>query len=185
MLRAGRMHHVVRGCDITLVPACLGPSRSFARCSLIDGAEGSVHMGLGLCELGPLGHVDVHIHSFEESFYVLDGSPAVVIDRCAYPLAPGACGLIPVGTPHAWLEPIGQTAKWIDMAAPQPRLNGAPADTFFLGPPKAYDRYEFDLRDPRSHHVFQVAASDIELDRLKAGSAIDAPTFSATQSTRL
>jgi quercetin dioxygenase-like cupin family protein len=179
------MHHVQRGRELRLASAYSGNSRSFARCALVDGGTGSVHMGLGLCELGPIGHVDIHIHSFEESFYVLEGSPTVVIDRRAYPLSAGACGLIPVGTPHAWIEPIGRPARWIDMLAPQPRSNGAPADTFFLGPPAAYDACDFDLRDPRSPSLFHVADNDIELDRLKAGSAVDAPTVSASMNTAL
>jgi quercetin dioxygenase-like cupin family protein len=179
------MHYALNGPDIQIVPACFGNSRFFARCSLVDRSVGSVHMGLGLCTLKTGGHLDVHVHSFEESFYVLEGSPTLIIDGHAYQLAPGACGLVPLGTPHAWVGPNQGTAKWIDMLAPQPRAGGAPADTFFLGPPATYERHDFDIRDPRSRHFFQVTESDIELDRLKAGTAVDAPTVSASMNTAL
>ena len=142
-------------------------------------------MGLGLCTLKHGGHVDVHVHSFEESFYVLEGSPTLIIDGHASQLAPGACGLVPVGAPHAWIGATKGTAKWIDMLAPQPRSGDAPADTFFLGPPTTYEQHDFDIRDPRSRHLFRVTEGDIELDRLKAGTAVDAPTVSASMNTAL
>jgi mannose-6-phosphate isomerase-like protein (cupin superfamily) len=179
------MHHVLCGADLEIAPAHFGNSRFFGRCSLVDRSVGSVHMGLGLCTLRHGGHLDVHVHSFEESFYVLEGAPTLIFDGHGYQLAPGACGLIPLGTPHAWIGPVQGTAKWIDMLAPQPRSADAPADTFFVGPPGVYERHEFDIRDPRSRHLFRVTDSDIELDRLKAGTAVDAPTVSASMNTAL
>ncbi len=179
------MHYALYSRDIKVVPAYSGNSRQFARCSLVDRSVGSVHMGLGLCELRTGGYVDVHVHSFEESFYVLEGAPTLIIDARAYQLGPGACGLVPLGTPHAWVAPAHGTARWIDMLAPQPRAGTAPADTFFLGPVATYERHDFDIRDPRSRHLFLVTDGDIELDRLKAGAAVDAPTVSASMNTAL
>ena len=179
------MHYALCSRDIKVVPAYSGNSRQFGRCSLVDQSVGSVHMGLGLCELRAGGYVDVHVHSFEESFYVLDGAPTLIIDARAYQLGPGACGLVPLGTPHAWVAPAHGTARWVDMLAPQPRAANAPADTFFLGPVATYERHDFDIRDPRSRHLFLVTDGDIELDRLKAGAAVDAPTVSASMNTAL
>jgi quercetin dioxygenase-like cupin family protein len=179
------MHYALCAPDIRLVPAYFGNSRHFARCSLVDQSVGSVHMGLGLCELKGGGYLDVHVHSFEESFYVLEGSPTLIIDARAYQLAPGACGVVPLGTPHAWVASGQGTARWIDMLAPQPRSGDAPADTFFLGPVATYERHDFDIRDPRSRHLFLVTEGDIELDRLKAGASVDAPTVSASMNTAL
>jgi len=65
------MHYALTRPDIKVAPAYFGNSRHFARCSLVDHSVGSVHMGLGLCELKSGGYLDVHVHSFEESFYVL------------------------------------------------------------------------------------------------------------------
>ena len=39
---------------------------------------GSVHMGVGICYLDP-GGIEPHRHSFEESFYILEGSVIVQI----------------------------------------------------------------------------------------------------------
>jgi quercetin dioxygenase-like cupin family protein len=179
------MHHLLRAENIRLVPAYAGNSKSFRRCSLVDGASGSVHMGVGLCALQAGGLIDIHVHSFEESFYILEGQPLLILEGSAYPLVPGACGLVPVGVPHAWLGPAKGSAKWIDMLAPQPRGKGAADDTFFMGPPAKYDEKQLDIRDPRSRHLFRMMESDIDLDKLKVGSRVNAPTVSASMSTAL
>jgi quercetin dioxygenase-like cupin family protein len=179
------MHHVIRAAEIHPAREYASNSEDFRRCPLIDHRCGSVHTGLGLCELGAAGRVDMHVHSFEESFYILDGAPTLVMDGSAYPLLPGACGLIPVGVQHAWIGSQADAAKWIDMMSPQPRSNGADDDTFFLGPPEKYEQKPLDIRDPRSRHVFRMVDSDIQVDKLKIGSRADAPTVSASMSTAL
>jgi quercetin dioxygenase-like cupin family protein len=179
------MHHFLPASQIRLVPEYLDNSRWFRRCALVDAAAGSVHMGLGLCVLGTGGHVESHVHSFEESFYVLDGAPTLVFDGRAYSLGPGACGVIPVGVAHAWLGPHSGTAQWIDMLAPQPRANRGGDDTFFIGPAVKHDAGELDIRDPRSRHLFRVHDHDIALERLKTGARVDEPTVSASMSTAL
>ncbi len=179
------MHHFLCAEDIKLLTAYERTSSGFKRCSVVDAAAGSVHMGVGLCALDAGGRIDSHIHSFEESFFVLAGEPTLILDGRGYPLVPGACGLIPVGVPHAW-EGSGKVAsRWIDMMAPQPRPEGAATDTFFLGPAAGYQRMALDIRDPRSRHLFRMAEGDIVLDNLKAGAGVDAPTVSASMSTAL
>lgn len=178
------MHHYLSAADIKLLPAYAGNSSAFSRCSVVDGAAGSVHMGVGLCALGAGGRIDTHISSFEESFYITEGEPTLILDGRGYKLVPGACGLIPVGVPHAWLGPKQGTARWIDMNAPQPRVDEA-EDTFFLGPPAGYQMVELDIRDPRSRNLFRMAESDIVLDNLKRGAGVNAPTVSASMSTAL
>ena len=142
------MHYVLRASEIRPRPAYRGNSKSYRRASLVDDKVGSVHMGLGLCELDAAGRVDTHLHSFEESFYVLDGEPVLIVDGRACRLRPGTCGLIPVGVSHAWLGPARGRTRWIDMLAPQPRPKGADADTFFLGPPGSPEVVDLDIRDP-------------------------------------
>jgi quercetin dioxygenase-like cupin family protein len=178
------MHHYLPAADIKLLPAYAGNSLAFKRRTVVDGAAGSVHMGVGLCALEAGGRIDSHIHSFEESFYITEGEPTLILDGRGYQLMPGSCGLIPVGVPHAWLGPKQGTARWIDMMAPQPREDEA-EDTFFLGPPSGYLMVELDIRDPRSRHLFRMAESDIVLDNLKRGAGVNAPTVSASMSTAL
>lgn len=179
------MHHVLRAQQIRPKSAYVGTSKSFARCALVDRSVGSVHMGLGLCELKSGGRVDTHVQSFEESFYILEGGPTLVLDGCGYPLLPGACGLVPVGVPHAWLGPAKGKARWIDMMAPQPRAKGEEDDTFFLGAPAGVRMNDLDIRDPRSRHLFRMSERDIVLDNLKAGAPVNAPTVSASMATAL
>jgi len=180
------VHHVLRADEIRLRPAYPGSSSGFARCSLVDAEAGSVHMGVGVCALAASGSVDEHLHSFEESFYVLDGYPVLLLDGRAFQLRPGACGVVPVGVRHGWATAGGKAARWIDMYAPQPRPAGAGSDTFFLGPcASSDDPAPLDVRDPRTRHLFQLDAGQMELDRLKVGAAVDEPTVSASMATAL
>ena len=178
------MHYLRRAQQIHLKAAYPGHSRAFSRCSVINASTGSVHMGVGLCELKARGKVDNHLHSFEESFYVLEGEPVLILEGRGYPLLPGACGLIPVGVEHAWQAPARGSAKWIEMMAPQPRAN-AEEDTFFLGAAAGFETGELDIRDPRSRHFFRMTDDDIVVDKLKLGSRVDAPKVSASMNTAL
>jgi quercetin dioxygenase-like cupin family protein len=87
---------------------------------------------------------------------------------------------------HAWLGPKNGRAKWIDLQCPMPREEkGLPADTFFVGPPPKQVEEPLDIRDPRSMNVFRMQDSDIQVEKLRVGSAIDAPTVSASMATAL
>ncbi len=179
------MHLLVRANEVRPRPAYAGHSTAFSRCSLVDRACGSVHTGLGLCQLGADGRIDTHLHSFEESFYVLEGEPVLVMDGRAHPLLRGAAGVIPLGVPHAWLGSGKGPAKWLDMLVPQPRDGNMPKDTFFLGPPQPGPAGELDIRDPRSRHFFRLRDTDMQVDKLKVGARVDAPTVSASMATAL
>jgi len=178
------MHHFVRSSDIELKPAYEQRSSGYSRCSLVDGSSGSVHMGLGLAGLEGDGAVDLHAHSYEESFYVTEGDPVLVLDRRAITLMPGACGVVPVGVPHAW-RGGGRAARWIDMAAPQPREEGRPTDTFWLGTAPELEPEPVDIRDPRSRHLFRLNDADMDIVELRRGAGVDAPTVSASMATAL
>ena len=79
----------------------------YRRFSLSDRACGAVHTGWGLCDLDANGRVNQHLQSFEKSFYVLEGNPVLILDNCGYRLAPGACGLIPIGILCRAIEVMG------------------------------------------------------------------------------
>ena len=176
------MHHLKR--RESIVPAREYESRSegFTRCALVDGAAGSVHMGLDLCRLED-GHVDLHVQSCEESFYVLAGEPVLYLDGRGFVLAPGACGVVPVGVPHAW-RADGE-ASWIGMRAPRPRRADEPPDTFFVGPAPAFAPAELDVRDVRSRNLFRLEDWQMDVDNLKVGAPVEQPTVSASMATAL
>ena len=181
------VHHVLRAEEIRPRPAYPDASAGFARCSVVDAAAGSVHMAVGVCILDAHGSIDEHLHSFEESFYVLEGSPVLLLDGRAYRLRPGACGVVPVGVQHAWVGPDDDAARWIDMYAPQPRITGdAGTDTFFVRAlTEPEEAAPLDVRDPRTRNLFRLDDGQMELDRLKVGSAVEAPTVSASMATAL
>jgi quercetin dioxygenase-like cupin family protein len=173
---------LVRREAIVLAPAYGSRASSFARAELVGRASGSTHTGLGLCELGE-GWVEQHVHSFEESFYVLEGEPVLYLDGRGVRLRPGACGVVPVGVEHAWRGAAGSHSRWVEMCAPRPRGEDGPADTFFAGGALDATPGELDLRDPRNRSLFFLSDRDMNLDGLKQGSRVEEPTVSASMAT--
>ena len=179
-------HYARTAAEIAPTPSerYAGHAEGYARDELVGQHTGAVHTGFALAELAPNGHVDPHLHSFEESFYVLEGQPELMLDGRAHRLAPGECGLVPVGVPHAW-RGGGGAARWLEMTAPAPRIAGAP-DTFFTGGAvPAGDAQPLDIRDPRTRTFFRLDPGQMELDNRKLGAPVDAPTVSASMATAL
>ena len=182
-----RPFHVQKADDIELsAPAGLGDRVSgLRRATLVGRHVGSVHTGFALCALDPSGRVDTHLHSTEQSFYVLRGNPVVAVDGQSYRLAPDECGLLPVGVPHAWRNDTQDEAVWLEMNAPAPRLSGPP-DTFWTGEaPPSGDAASPDIRDPRTRAFFRLGSGQMDVDNLKIGAPVDAPTVSASMATAL
>ena len=169
-------YRVVRREDIVFAAQYPGRANGYELASLVDGETGSTHMRLALVALGD-GHVDLHVHSYEESFYVLEGEPVLVLDGHAVALAAGACGVVPIGAAHAWRG----SGRWVEMTSPRPRLDGS--DTFFVGEAPDAEPAPLDVRDPRNRNLFLLGPRDMDLDRLKQGAAVDEPTVSASMAT--
>jgi quercetin dioxygenase-like cupin family protein len=112
---------------------------------------------------------------------VLEGEPLLYLAGRGVKLEPGACGVVPVGVPHAFR--CDDRALWIEMAAPRPRADGS--DTFFLGPAPNTPAEPLDVRDPRNRNLFLLTEGEMDLDRLKRGEAFSAPTVSASMATAL
>jgi quercetin dioxygenase-like cupin family protein len=175
-------YHLRRTGELQPEPAHADHSTGFERAPLVGAENGAVHIDLGLCTLAA-GHLDAHIQSYEESFYVLQGAPSLYLDGHGVRLQPGACGVVPVGVPHAWRNETAEAARWIEMLSPRPRAGGRPPDTFFVGPAPDGEPAALDLRDPRNRNLFLLADSDMDLDALKQGSQVTAPTVSASMAT--
>ena len=171
-------YRLVRREEIELADALPGRSSGLTTCRLVDGPSGSTHMALTLVALAD-GHVDEHLHSFETSFYVLEGNPVLYLEGRGVTLEPGACGAIPVGVPHAFRA--GEPARWIEMASPRPRTDGS--DTFFLGSPPEGAPDTLDARDPRNHNLFLLREGETDLDVLKHAQPMGAPTVSGSMAT--
>jgi mannose-6-phosphate isomerase-like protein (cupin superfamily) len=108
-------------------------STGFRRATFVDHGMGSVHMGTGICYLEPNGVIQRHVHSFEESFYLLEGNVEAQIGDKRHVLGPGHFGLISTGVVHSWSNTSRQPARWLEMQAPQPRPLEYGLDTFFVG----------------------------------------------------
>ena len=171
-------YRLVRREDVELAEALPGRSSGLATCRLVGGSLGSTHMALTLVSLED-GDVDTHVHSYETGFYVLDGRPVLYLDGRGVELEPGACGVVPVGVSHAFRS--DGRARWLEMAAPRPRADGG--DTFFLGPAPDGAGARLDVRDPRNRNLFLLGEGQMDLDRLKVGAAVGAPTVSASMAT--
>jgi quercetin dioxygenase-like cupin family protein len=179
---AERSYHLIRNADIRPGPIQPDHSSGFERASLVGAGNGAVHIDLGLCRLAE-GHVDMHVQSYEESFYVLEGAPSLFLDGHAVRLRPGACGVVPVGVAHAWRNETPEPASWIEMLSPRPRASGRAPDTFFVARAPDREPGEVDLRDPRNRNLFLLTDRDMDLESLKQGSQVGAPTVSASMAT--
>lgn len=127
------MHHVSKfePSGMTTPPPYAEHSVGFKRAAFFDHSTGSVHMGVGVCELTS-GAIKPHLHSFEESFYILEGNVIGEIDGRAHVFSPGDFGLIGTGIKHAWRNVGDKPARWLEMQAPQPRPVDYGRDTFFV-----------------------------------------------------
>jgi quercetin dioxygenase-like cupin family protein len=173
-------YRLVRREDVDLADALPGRSSGLTTCRLVGGALGSTHMALTLVSLVD-GHVDEHLHSFETSFYVLEGEPVLYLEGRGVQLKPGACGCIPVGMPHAFRS--AARGLWLEMASPRPRADAG--DTFFLGPAPDATAEPLDIRDPRNRNLFLLTDGEMDVDRLKRAEQFGAPTVSASMATAL
>jgi quercetin dioxygenase-like cupin family protein len=157
-------HHVLRaGEGEFVVPDVFrNHSSGFARRAAVDAAAGSVHMGFGIAQLDPGGSVDWHVHSFEESFYVLSGEVVIETEDGVFRLREGDYGLIAVGAAHSWRNQGGAVARWADMFAPQPDAN-AFTDTFAVAPrPSGRAPSTIDPRDPRTRSFGHIDADNMD-----------------------
>lgn len=157
--------HLVRTADqasFEVPPAYGDLSRGFRRWPVVNGASGSVHQEFNLCELDPGGSIDPHLHTFEESLYILEGQLICETGDGSYAMEPGDYGLIQVGAPHALRNTSDQPVRWAELLAPQPRLDGDgdvfPAPGFApAGPPRPVDP-----RDPRTRHFGNITPDHMD-----------------------
>ena len=158
------MHYTGRF-DVSMLgpdPTFASHSRDYTNAPLVDHTSGSVHTGLSIGQLGPSGTLLPHVHSYEESFYLLDGHARVRINDETYLLGPGDYGVVKVVTTHAWQAAGGGPVRWLQMAAPQPKPRGMERDTFFVknGQPPTGGA-PLDVNDPKGNLLSHFDASQI------------------------
>ena len=157
-------HHIVRaGDDLVYDTPSEFVERSvgFTRAPAVDEAGGSVQMGFGICTLDAGGTIDTHVHSFEESFYLLEGEVVIDTNEGSFRLRTGDYGVVPVGGPHSWRNLSDVPARWADMQAPMPRQRFG-NDTYFPAAITSSEPVLVDARDPRTLSFGHIADSNMD-----------------------
>ena len=111
--------------------------------------DGAAHTDFGITRLEPGGRTASHVHSFEESFHVLEGEVVLATPEATVHLVAGDYGVIPIGVPHAWRAVGDAPAAWADLFTPPARSRYG-SDTYRV--PEIADReaIRVDTRDPRA-----------------------------------
>ena len=156
-------HLVARQADaaFTVPERYAALSKGFRRWTIVD-ERASVHQDFGHCELDPGGGIDAHVHSFEESFFVLSGEVVCHTTEGAFRLSEGDYGAVPVGSAHAWRNEGSEPARWAEMLAPQARLGGE-GDTWPVGPLADVPVVDIDGRDPRTRSFGNIQPGNMEV----------------------
>lgn len=137
-------------------------SSGYRRWSVVNRESGSVHQEFGICELDAAGRIDSHVHSFEESIYMLEGEIVVETGDGTFLLRPGDYGVFLVAAPHAIRNESGQRARWAEMLAPQPRL-ATEGDVFPVAAlPNKGPAVPLDARDPRTRFFGNITPAHME-----------------------
>jgi quercetin dioxygenase-like cupin family protein len=121
----------------------------------------AVHTGFMISELDAGGEIPWHVHSFEESCYVIAGSPVIDTAEGSYRLAEGGYGVIPIAMPHRWRNDAEQPARWADMQAPAPR-SAHQEDTFLVPGLKYENAANVNVRDPRNRYFGKITPSQMD-----------------------
>ncbi len=116
-----RRYHHGQLADRFVAPASFaGGCAGYREAELIGADSGASHTYFVAAELDPGGSVELHGHSHEEAFYVLDGDVELVTADACTALTRGAFGLIDVREAHGWRNSGEQAARWLSMNAPLP-----------------------------------------------------------------
>jgi quercetin dioxygenase-like cupin family protein len=139
-------------------------STAYTRFSGIGYETGSVHSDFGISRLATGGAITAHVHSFEETFYVMDGEVLVATPEATLRLTAGDYGVIPVGVPHSWRSAGEGTAIWADLYSPPPRIKFA-GDTYSVPELPEVEPCRIDPRDPRTRSFGSITSE--HMDRSK------------------
>jgi quercetin dioxygenase-like cupin family protein len=159
--------HLVRAAgELELsTPAWGLASEGLRRWSVVDETTaGAVHTGFGIVELASGGRVPWHVHSYEDSLFVLEGEVVVDTGDGSNLLRPGDYGVSAVGAPHA-LRNVGDIpVRWAQMLAPQPRSRVG-GDTYAVPGLPEREPAPIDVRDPRTRSFGHIDPANMEVGK--------------------
>jgi quercetin dioxygenase-like cupin family protein len=142
-----------------LAPDAVGLSRWRA----VGYDDGASHTDFGVSRLEAGGVVPTHVHSFEESFHVLEGEVVLVTPEATVRLVAGDYGVLPVGVPHSW-HALDARAAWADVLSPPPRPPHG-SDTYRVPDTAPAEPRRVDPRDPRTRSFGNITAGHMNPGR--------------------
>jgi len=124
----------------------------------------AVHTGFMISELDAGGSIPWHVHSFEESCYVVTGTAVIDTAEGSFRISEGGYGVVPIAMPHRWRNESGAAVRWAEMQAPAPR-SAYQDDTFVVPGPTYHESADIDVRDPRNRFFGQITPSQMDPTR--------------------
>jgi len=157
---------VRRGDEAEYLPiGDLAPDSSgLTRWSAVGEDDGAAHTAFGMNRLEPGGYAPTHLHSFEKSFHLVEGSVILVTPEATVQLQPGDYGVIPIGVPHSWQSTGDEVAVWADIMTPPPRARYN-SDTFRVPDIEGTAPIAVDARDPRTRSFGAITTSQMDPSR--------------------
>ena len=140
----------------------------YRRWDVVTEAAGSVHTGFNIGTLDPGGTVPAHVHSFEESVYILDGHGVLATADGAVRLGPGDYALLPVGVAHTWRNDGDEPVRWAEMQGPVPRAR-FDEDTILVPDLPHHDPVPVDVRDPRTRRFGNITPEHMDATKQAQG----------------
>jgi quercetin dioxygenase-like cupin family protein len=148
-----------------LAPPAGSAAHGFRRWPVVDETTpGAVHTTFAISELPSGGALPAHVHSFEDSLYVLEGEVVIDIAGGSFRLGPGDYGMSAVGVPHALRNVSSAPVRWATMFAPQPRARSA-NDTYPVPALPERDPQPLDVRDPRTRSFGHIDPGNMDVGR--------------------
>ena len=139
-------------------------SQGFRRWSVVNRKSGSVHQEFNICEMDAGGSIHAHIHTFEESIYILEGQLICETGDGKFALEAGDYGIIQVAAAHSLRNESSARVRWVEMLAPQPRIGKTdvyPVESLsYSGPP-----LPIDARNPRTRYFGNITTDHMDPTR--------------------
>jgi quercetin dioxygenase-like cupin family protein len=158
-------HLVRRVGDVDLVVPPGATSVGLRRWSVVDEeTPGAVHTMFSIAELAAGGSIPPHVHSFEDSLFVLEGEVVLDTPGGAFLLREGDYGVTALGAPHALRNRSDAPVRWASMFAPQPRARTG-SDTYPVPAFPLSDPMPIDVRDPRTRSFGHIASQNMEVGK--------------------
>ncbi len=157
-------HHIVKRTEdqvYEVPPVFREHSSGYTVDSIVSEEGGAIQMGFGVARFSDEARVEAHLHSFEETFFVLEGTVTVDTPEGSFLVRQGDYGLIPVGVTHAIRNLSGAPASLAEMRAPVPRRR-SDFDTYFPRPLIVGEPVEIDVRDPRNRSFGHIEPDNMD-----------------------